>query len=378
MGKRGQNEGSIYRRSNDGRWVGVLNLGFEGGKRKRKSFYGDTRKEVSQQLTKAKADLILGQPPTPDNVTVGKFLEDWLSNLPEGQLRPSTFVSYRRLVQKHIIPEIGKIPLTKLTPQHVQALLKTKAAAGLAPRTVQFIRAVLRMGLGRAEKWGLVARNVAALTDAISLPHKEIRPLTLDEAQHFLDALKGHRNEALYALTLAMGLRQGEVLGLHWADIDLVKKTLRVRVALQRIDGKFCFVEPKTTRSKRTLPIPDSIVAKLRAHRAHQLQERLLASDLWKEADLVFTTERGAPLHASSVTHEFQKLLQEASLPRQRFHDLRHACATILLAGNTHPRVIMEMLGHSQIAVTMNTYSHVMPAQLQETAEHMDRLLGGR
>ncbi|HEY9854850.1 MAG TPA: tyrosine-type recombinase/integrase [Stenomitos sp.] len=375
MGKRGQNEGSVHKRK-DGRWVGVMSLGFEGSKRKRKYFYGDTAKEVSDQLAKARVDLLRGLPPTPDNVTVGKFLEDWLS-ISEARVRPSTFVSYRRYVRNHIIPEIGKVTLTKLTPLHVEEMLKAKRREELAPRTIQYILTVLRMALKRAEKMGLVARNVAALVDPVKVQHKEVQPLTVAEAVQFLDLLKGHRHEALYALTMALGLRQGEVLGLHWKDVDLKKKVLRVRVSLQRIDGKFQFVEPKTARSKRTLPIPDSVIAKLHSHRIRQLEERLMAADLWQETDLVFTSKVGAPLHGSNVTHEFQKLLDKAKLPRQRFHDLRHTCASILLAGNTHPRVVMEMLGHSQIAVTMNTYSHVMPTILHETADKMDRLLGG-
>ena len=377
MGKRGQNEGSIHKRK-DGRWVGVMNLGFEGGKRKRKSFYGKSQKDVREQLAKAQADRLRGMLPAPDNITVEKFFTDWLANRAEGGLRASTLVSYQRYVRNHIVPEIGKIRLTKLTPQHVEDLKKAKRAAGLAPRTIQYIQTILRMGLKQAEKWGLIARNVAALADSVSLQKKEVQPLTLEEAQQFLEFLKGHRNEALYALTLSLGLRQGEVLGVHWKDVDLKKKILRVRVALQRIDGEFRFVEPKTARSKRTLPIPDSVVTKLRSHRARQCEERLLAGDHWKDTGLVFTSERGAPLHAANVTHELQKLLAEAGLPRQRFHDLRHACASILLAGNTHPRMVMEMLGHSQIAVTMNTYTHVMPTLLQETAVLMDRLLGNK
>jgi integrase len=171
------------------------------------------------------------------------------------------------------------------------------------------------------------------------------------------------------------GLRQGEALGLRWQDVDLRSGTLAVRNSLQRINGVFRLVEPKTRRSRRTVHLPAVVVAQLRAHRARQLEERLRAAQLWEDHGLVFATELGRPLHASSVTIRFQRVLERAGLRRQRFHDLRHACASLLLAQGVSPRVVMEVLGHSQVTLTLNTYSHVIPSLGREAGDRMEDLL---
>jgi integrase len=204
----------------------------------------------------------------------------------------------------------------------------------------------------------------------------EIHPLTPEQARTFLDAARGDRLEALYSVALAIGLRQGEALGLRWEHIDLDGGELRVRVALQRIAGKLQLVEPKTRQSRRTIPLPQVAVNALRAHRVSQLEERLLAGDRWVDTGLVFCTPKGTPLDARNVTRRFQKLLKQTDLPHQRFHDLRHTCATLLLVQGVPPRVVMEILGHSQISLTMDTYTHVVPALKREAANRMDALLG--
>jgi integrase len=220
-----------------------------------------------------------------------------------------------------------------------------------------------------------VPRNVATLVDAPRVERAEIRPMTPEEARQFLDVMKDDRLEALYSVAIALGLRQGEALGLLWPDIDLVRGTLTVQRSLQRIEGKLKLVEPKTTRSRRTINLPQVAINSLLAHRARQQQERLIAGNAWQETGFVFTTSIGTPLDASTVTHRFQATLQTAGFPRTRFHDLRHTCATLLLVQGVHPRLVMEILGHSQISLTMNLYSHVIPAMNTEVAREMDALL---
>ncbi|MCX6020328.1 MAG: site-specific integrase [Chloroflexi bacterium] len=267
----------------------------------------------------------------------------------------------------------------KLTPQMVAALLKKKSASNLSPRRVQMIRAVLRKALNDALRMGLVARNVATLVDPPKQVRHEIQPLTPEQARQFLNAVKGSRLEALYVTAVTMGARQGELLGLRWQDVDLDGAVMRVANSLHRVEGEYRLAEPKTAKSRRTLPLPPITVAALRAHRVRQLEERLHAGDVWEDwqgAGLVFTREDGGPLHASTVTHGFQKLLERAGLPKVRFHDLRHTAATLLLAQGAPARLIMEVLGHSQISLTMNTYAHVMPAAMREAANHMQSALG--
>lgn len=172
--------------------------------------------------------------------------------------------------------------------------------------------------------------------------------------------------------------RQGEALGLRWDDVDLDAGTLTIRKSLQRVDGELQLVEPKTAKSRRTVALPDVAVSALRAHRVRQIEERLLAGSRWNDTGLVFTTTIGTGLDGRNVTRQFQKLLEDARLPRQRFHDLRHTCASLLLAQGVHPRVVMETLGHSQVRLTMDTYSHVIPQLQREAAGRIDAILSAR
>ena len=375
-GKRGNGEGNIYQRA-DGVWEARVSLP-DG---KRKSFYGKTRKEVSEKLTAGTAARDRGLPViTDERQTVGAYLPAWLEDTARPNVRATTHKSYESYVRLRLIPELGKIALTKLTPQHVQAMLRKQQAAGLSPRSVQYIRGILRKALNDALRMGLVARNVAMLTTAPKQERHEITPLSAEQAGQLLDAATGERLECLYVAALATGLRQGELLGLRWQDVDMDAGTLRVAYSLQRIEGEYRLSAPKTEKSRRVLPLPSFAVAAFRSHRVRQLEERLRAGGAWADwrgAGLVFTTETGGPLHGGSVLHAFHKLLARHGLPRVRFHDLRHTAASLLLAQGASARLIMEVLGHSQISLTMNTYSHVMPTALREAANHLQNVLGG-
>jgi integrase len=373
-GRRGNSEGSIYRRK-DGRWVaqvsGVAGTG-------RVFRYGKTRAEAAAKLTTALKSVQDGLPIPGERQTVDKYLESWLEESAKPSIRPMTYVSYASLIRLHVIPELGGVPLAKLTPQHVQALMNRKLAAGLSPRRVAMIRGVLRTALNQALRWGLVSRNVATLVSPPRAVRFEVRPLEPEQARLFLKAVRGDPLEPLYTVALAVGLRQGEALGLRWEDVDLDAGTLHIRHGLQRIEGKLRLVEPKSARARRTIVMPALVTESLRAHRVRQTEQRLLAGAEWEEGDFVFSTAVGRPLTDSTVTHMFQRHLARAGLPRQRFHDLRHACASLLLAQGVSPRVVMELLGHSQITLTLNTYSHVMPGLQAEAAARMDGLLSQR
>ncbi|MGH7914767.1 MAG: site-specific integrase [Candidatus Binataceae bacterium] len=210
---------------------------------------------------------------------------------------------------------------------------------------------------------------------------------TSDEARKFLDAVKGERLEAVFTVGLALGLRRGEVLGPRWSDLDFVARTIRVGQALQRsggirIDGqpsKLRFVEPKSLRSSRTIPMPECVVNALRAHRAMQAQERLLAGSEWQDLGLVFTTGKGTPLEPRGIVTSFKRMLKKAGLSDTiRLHDSRHFTASLLLELGVHPRTVMEILGHSDISLTMNTYSHVVPTLMRQAMDKVDVALGGR
>jgi integrase len=314
-------------------------------------------------------------PTTPEQTTVGKYLHEWLEDSVKPRNRPSTYQSYEGHVRVHLIPAFGRVRLSRLTPQHVEAMMAKKLRDGLSPSTVVRIRATLRRALSRAVRLGLVQRNVAALADPPSAKATPVEAMTSEQATELLEAVEGHRLEALFVLALATGLRQGELLGLSWSDVDLEAKSLTVRHALQRVDGELTLVEPKTERSRRTLSLPPSSIKTLKTHRASQRREQLASGEAWHDSGLVFTTDAGLPLDGVNVTRAFQRLLKNAGLPKMRFHDLRHACASFLLANGASMRVVMEQLGHSQIGLTMNTYGHVMPEALLDAAEKMEAVL---
>jgi integrase len=222
-----------------------------------------------------------------------------------------------------------------------------------------------------------VHRNAAALADAPRAVRHEIRALTSDEARSFIEAVTGQRHEALYLLTVTLGLRRGEVLGLKWADLDFDARTVHVRGGLQRVGGKLQLSEPKTKRSRRSLPMLDFVAKALRAHRTRQLQERLTAGSTWRDTGYVFTTRIGTPVDPANLLDDFKRVLVRANLPHMRFHDLRHGAASLLLALNVHPRIVMELLGHSQISLTMDTYSHVTGDLLRDAVDKLGMALSG-
>jgi integrase len=256
-------------------------------------------------------------------------------------------------------------------------MMSAKTAAGLSPRTVQYLRAVLRRALGQALKWGLVARNVATLVDPPRSVKTPVAPLSAEQARAFIAHTAADRLGPLFHVAIASGLRQGELFGLRWQDVDLTVGTLYIRHALQRIDGTLTLVEPKTALSRRTVTLPESAVAALRVQHDRQVFERAAACEGWREGGYVFTSSIGTPLEPSNVSHRLHTLLEAAGLPHQRFHDLRHCAASLLLAGGVAPRTIMGILGHSQISLTMNTYAHLSPALERDAARALDGVLAG-
>lgn len=288
---RGHGEGSIRKRS-DGRWEATITL--EGGRRR--SLYAKTRQEAQQKMVAALKDQQDGiQAPINGRLTTAQFLSRWLEETAKPRVRPKTYVSYEGHIRLHLVPALGRLALTKLAPEHVQRLFNDKLESGLSPRTIHHLRETLRSALGDALKWGMVPRNVAALVDPLRAKRHVIRPLSPAEARAFLEAATTHRLHALYSVVLAVGLRQGEALGLGWADVDLEAGTIRVSRALQRVGGQLTYVEPKSETSRRLVAVPSAIVATLCLHRDTQESERQVAGDRWIESGLVFTSRLGTP-----------------------------------------------------------------------------------
>ncbi len=370
--RRGHGEGSIKQRA-DGLWEARVSL--PGGKRK--SLYGKTRREAQDKLRAALRDADAGLDLGTSQQTLGQFLKGWLEDVVKPAKAPKTVATYADIVRLHLIPGIGHHQLSRLTPQHVAALLKAKQDAGLSPRMVHHIRAVLRTALNQAIRWGLLARNAAALVEPPRQVRREIVPLTPSEARAVLAAADGDRLAALFRVALTLGLRQGEVLGLTWDDIDLDRRTLKVRRALQRIDGALVLKEPKTDKSRRTLTLPGSLAAALRAHRDRQAFEKAVAGSRWTDSSFVFTTTIGTPLDPRNVIRSWHRIQAAHGLPRRNFHSTRHTAASLMLAEGVPVKVVQEVLGHSLLSTTADTYGHLFPEAFDGAAEAMERALAG-
>jgi integrase len=366
--RRERGDGAVYQRP-DGTWCAVLDLGYVDGKRRRKWLYGKTRKEVVEKLREAQRQQGQGVDLSAEQTTVAEFLQHWLTNVVAQRNKERTQESYGETVRRHISPAIGHHRLDKLRPEHVQIMINGLQDKGLH-RTAQYARTLLVRAINHAVKWRLVSYNVAALMEAPRVEKHEIEPLTLEQARALIEAVRGDRYEALYRIALSLGLRRGETLALRPADIDLERRELRVSGALQRIRGKLVRTTPKTKSSIRTLPLSEALVLVLRDHLKRQ-------ETTFPHAEYVFVSSHGTAIDPRNLLRRFKRALGRAKLPSTiRFHDLRHSCATFLIAQGEHPRVVMEILGHAQMSTTMDIYGHVLPSTQRAATNKLDAMLG--
>ncbi len=369
---RGHHEGS-YRLRMDGRWECAFTL----PSGKRKSVYGKSRPDVRAKMEDALGKAKKGIDLKGERQRLGDFLSIWMAETQAPKLRPSTTKSYESYIRLRIVPALGDTTLGDLTAQDVQRFLNGCTKAGLSPRTVQYIRAILRAALNQALRWGYVERNVAALASPPRQKPKQIETLAADDAYRLMEFTRDDRLGTLFATALYTGMRQGELLGLRWPDVDLDAGTIRVRQAAQKIDGTWQFVEPKSANGRRTLPLPEPARDVLRRQKERVREMRQHADDSWTEYGLVFPSALGTPLDSSNVTHHLQRQLKAASLPVVTFHALRHTCGSLLHQEGVPARTIMEILGHSQITLTLGTYCHATPVMFDEAAGALARALGG-
>jgi integrase len=372
---RTKGEGTLYYRRKADRWEAQITLP-DG---KRRIFYAKDKEEARKKLHDAQEAVRKNLPIPAARVTLGEYLDRWLQDVAPQRVRPSTLKRYEQDIRVHLKPALGKVKLAELTPQWVQKLIADLSAKGLKPNTVRNVRAALRVALAQAEREGAVSRNVAKLVTLPRAVQKRVRPLSPADARRLLDAFKDDEHEPLIVLALATGLRQGELLGLRWDDVDFEAGTLRVERQLQRNKAtrQYELLPLKTERSRRTLALGGIAVEALRTQRARQAELRLLLGPDWPDLGLVFTSLTGNYLSATTVTHHFQQRLQVAGLPRLAFHDLRHGAASLLLAQGADLKRIQEQLGHSTIRLTGDVYAHLVPELLKDNAALLDRALGG-
>lgn len=382
MAKKANGEGSIYRRNVDGMYVGSITL--EDGKRK--YFYSKKRQEVHDKMNAALLERQQGTLITAPQQTVSQYLAYWLEHNVQDVVRPRTYERYEAIVRLHIIPVLGKVKLHSLTPQHMNTLKSKKLKEGLSATTVSAVHEMFHKALDDAVKMGLVARNVCDMVSPPRKQHKEFHLLTVEQVQKLLETAKGHPQETLFVLALATGMRRGELLGLKWQDISLNKGTLQVRRMLSRLPtqmgktrgDRYIESEPKTKSSKRNIVLAGFALESLKQHRVRQDTMRQVAGDVWEEHDYVFCTALGKHLDPGyDALVQLKRLLAKAGLPDIRFHDLRHSAATLLLSMGVHPKVVQEILGHSEISMTMDIYSHVLPTMQRDAMELFNQMFEG-
>ena len=368
MARRARGEGTVYRRT-DGRWEAAL--GVDG---RRQRYVGRSQREVRGKLVAARRALEHGIVLSGSSQRLEAYLSSWLEDSVRPSVRWTTHRAYS-LCMRRLFPLVGHLRLATLTPQAVQAAYAALLQKGLSRRSVEQTHTVLHRALRQAVLWGLMLRNP---TEAVTVPRpnrREMHTLTEEEVGRLFQATKGHRLHTLWVLLATTGLRLGEALGLLWSDIDFAGDRLVMNRALQRQPGiGYVFVEPKTARSRRTVYLAPGTMAALTAHRRRQFEDQLAAGPDWSQTGLVFASAMGRPIDGTSTNDAFRRALNQAGLPRIRIHDLRHAAATHLLRRGVHPKVVQELLGHSTISLTLDTYSHVAPALHAEVAGHMQTL----
>ncbi len=378
MAKKGNGEGSIYEHKRNGKKVGYRGAytvhAASGPKRRYVS--GKTREEVRRKLVKAMADRDGGMVFDAGGLTVEEYLTRWLEDSVKGTVRVSTYEVHRHMIQPHIIPALGRLKLKDLSPMHVRSFYREKLDSGLSSATVRKMHSILRKALKQAILDGLIPRNVCEAVKPPKVERKEITPLDREQAKALLDAASGDRLGTLYVLAVHTGMREGELLGLKWEDVDLESGILRLRRALVREGGKVKLGDLKTAKSRRQVQLTRAAADALRSHLERQLEEMKRMGSLYQPGGLVFATESGALINPSNLRNRsFKPLLKRAGLPDICFHDLRHTCATLLLSQGTHPKLVQELLGHATIAMTLDTYSHFLPSMGDQTVRAMEAAL---
>jgi integrase len=344
------------------------------GKRKQKWHSGfRTKREADKALTDILSRLDQGTYVEPTKQTLADFLDEWLAQA-KRTIRPSTHATYETLVRVHVKPKLGSLPLQVVTPGRLNAFYGELLAGGrrdgkgLSPATVRYVHAVIRKALSDAVRWNLLTRNVADAADPPRVSRSPIRTWTGKELFRFLKHVESDRYYAAFVLAATTGMRRGEVLGLRWQDVDLDAGRVSIVRSLTVVGGYEMHIsEPKTDRGRRMIALDAHTVSALKEHRERQMLERALQGDAYEDGDLLFAREDGTPLHPDTFSEMFWRHAKAAKLPRIRFHDLRHTHATLALAAGVHPKVVSERLGHASVTITLDTYSHAIPA-MQETA----------
>ncbi|QDX92018.1 site-specific integrase [Brevibacillus laterosporus] len=354
------------------------------GKRKQKWFSGyNTKKEAQQAMTQKLHELQTGLTVDASDMTISQYMDYWLENYAKTSTRHTTHNVYENRVKRYITPRIGRIKLKDLKAMHLQKmygdLLKDGAMyreGGVSPITIRHIHGLIHKALQNAERWQMITRNVARLVELPRVEKKETLVLTREQVQSLVESVKGKEMCIPVLLSVTTGMRYAEVFGLAWKDIDFEKKIIHVKQQLVRTRGEYRLTAPKTKSSERIISLSESLITPLKQHKAEQAQRKLLYGPTFNVDGLVCCRpEDGLPYSATPVRRKLRKILEEAGLPDIRIHDLRHTVATLLLETGVHPKIVSELLGHANIGITLDRYSHVSMTMQQEAIASLENAI---
>ena len=357
--------GQIVKRG-DNTWYIRIFLGRDAnGKRKyfNKTIHG-TKKDAQKYLTAKTREKDLGFFVEPALMPLNEFLDRWLSEIAQNKLRARTFENYESLLNCHVRKILGAKRLSDIQAYEVQKLYNDIKKAKYSPKTIRHVRNVLSSAFKQGVRWKMLMQNPCEFSELPRMEKVEMMYFTPKETAKFLDAAKDDKFFPAFLLAIETGMRPEEYLGLQWKDVDFENKVLSVRRALVvKKGGGFIFTEPKTKKSRRSIPISNTLIKALKAHRRIQLEERMKLGANYQTFDLVFASEIGTPLlHGNLLRRHFKPIRDKANLPKIRLYDLRHTTATLLLSAGENPKVVSERLGHASIVLTLDTYSHVLPS----------------
>jgi integrase len=387
--RRDKGDGSVRQRTNgswEGRFSYTDNLT---GKRVVKSVYAPSQPEVKRKLKKlinnieetASSDNYV----TTSNIKLSDWLDTWMRDYKKNSIRPTTYEGYWQSINNHIKPALGNVELQKLRPEHIQNMLNNLSRGSiikktLAPWTVIKAKNIMSGAMEQALRNRIIPYNPVRATVPPKLVQKEIRVLTEDEQKQFMDAVKGHRHEALFLLALATGMRRGEIMALTWDCVDYNTMSIAVKGSITRTKDpdtgitSLQFSEPKTKSGRRQIPILSNMIPILHAHKQRQDAEKAAASSAWNPKNLVFCSNVGTVLEPRRINTTMNKITDAAKLPRFTFHSLRHSFATRMLEANVSAKVVQDILGHADVALTLNTYSHVVGTTAHDQMAKIDCL----
>lgn len=369
--KRSSGEGTLrHRKDGTWEWRAPASLGVS------KSIYGPTERETLKKAKDFLRDMEQGLSLDAAKLTVSDYLDSWLADSVKGSVWYTTYKDHERNVRLHLKPGIGRLKLKNLTRMHVQRLINDKAKEGYGARTVRYIHTTLSKALTQAVDWDLVPKNVASRAKLPQLRRTKRQTLSVQNVAAFFEAASEDRFGALYVLAVTAGLRPGELLALKWEDVDFENESLAVRRAVSEDESGLVLRDETKTSQDRRLELLPVAIENLQRHRFMQNQERLKYRGLWQENDLIFPATNGAIMRRNNLhRRSYKPLLEKADLPDIRLYDLRHTFATLMFENKEQLKLVSEMLGHSSIKQTADTYTHVAPTMHREAALRLNDFL---